>query len=669
MRYSVWDTEIRSNFDRRQLTHQQRSFLEGLLLCLEPGAYLSEHVSTANSTVVALTRAHQALDGHAAGGQPQLGLLKRCLRTAASTVAAGLPTHQVLGGGQQATQAHALLASVPALLTGTTSKATAATYAPQVHAHIGPVAAHIRAWVTSLWDGPALLPDVLARARGEVAALITLDGRDPRSLHVDLIRKGSRAVHDAASITAVLWPPLRSYRVAVVVEGARQLEHLDQLLSGARQSPLHAPRPITVGAKELTAYAAAITGPAVMVDLPVTAADPATAVVRARRQISEALDQYAAGQRLVDLSLGRRAVTAAADTRLEQHDLTSTSISIARPLTTHWPVSLRPALRSAHLAARLDAPMASSALAWSAIDSLGVESTQLELVAKACALHSIRQQLIGLYQTITGSALNHLRSAQMRLSHDTHALAKLERATRRTQGHNQPAARAAHTQLNERARQARQQLAPQEQAVRSLEQTVTSHAAVLRRVLLDGGDNDQPLQLSSRMLDVNGWLDVLLPPRPQTVRDVLDAQATIDALGQQAGGYAQDALTLWRARLADPKLLADWLQDQQDILHALLEWLYATRNSAIHRGQFTAPADAMTAHAARGVVDMLLEFLGNWHKIQYSQGVAESDALDVIRELANRKDTLTHHLNQEPSCRPLNLDSVTGPGADCWHRP
>ncbi|MFI6624297.1 hypothetical protein [Streptomyces sp. NPDC050528] len=424
-----------------------------------------------------------------------------------------------------------------------------------------------------------------------------------------------------------------------------------------------------MGAKELTAYAAAITGPAVMVDLPVTAGDPATAVARARRQISEALDQYAAGQRLVDLTVGRRAVTAAADTRLEQHNLTSASISIARPLTTHWPVSLRPALRSAHLAARLDAPMASSVLAWSAIDSLGVESTQLELVAKACALHSIRQQLIGLYQTVTDSALNHLRSAQMRLSHDRRALAKLERAMRHTQEHAQLAARAAHTLLTERARQTREQVVSQEQAVRALEQTVTSHAAVLRRVLLGGGDNDQPLNLSSWMLDVNGWLDVLLPPRPQTVRDVLDAQAAIDALGRQAGGYAQDALTLWRARLADPKLLAGWLKDQQDVLHALLEWLYATRNSAIHRGQFTAPADAMTAHAARGVVDMLLEFLGNWHKIQYSQGVAETDALDVIGELADRKDDLADHLDQAPLCHPLNLDSVTGPGVDCWNRP
>ncbi|MFJ8062543.1 hypothetical protein [Streptomyces sp. NPDC096142] len=668
MRYSVWDKEIRSNFDRRQLTRQQRSFLEGLLLCLEPGAYLSDHVSTANSTVVALTRAHQALAGHAAGGQPKLGLLNRCLTTAASTVAAGLPAHQALGGGQQATQAHALLASIPGLLTSATSKATAAAYAPRVQAYIAPTAAHIRSWVTSVWDGPVLPPDVLARARGEVAALIVLDGRDPRSLHVDLIRKGSRAVQDAVSITAVLWPPSRTYRVAGLVQGASQLEHLDQLLPGSRQSPLLASRPVTVGAQELTARAAAIKGPAVMIDLPVVAADAATAVVRARRQISEVLDQYAAGQRLVDLTLGPHTITVDDAGRRESHDLTSVSTSVARPLTTHWPVSLRPALRSAHLAARLDAPMASSVLAWSAIDSLDVESTQLDLVAKACALHSIRQLLIALYQTVTDSALNYLRSAQMRLANDTSDLAKLERAVGRTQTLEQLAARAAHAQLAEQARHARQQLAPQERAVRSLEQTVTSHAAVVRRVLLKDGDNGHPLRLTSWKLDVNGWLDVLLPARAQTGQDVRDAQAAIDALSRMAGGYAQDTLTLWHARLADPKLLSDWLQDQQDVLHALLEWLYATRNSAIHRGQFTAPADAMTAHAARGVVDMLLEFLGNWHKIQYSRGVAESDALSVIRDLANRKDSLTHHLAQAPSCHPLNLESVTGPGVDCWNR-
>ncbi|CAM5649691.1 hypothetical protein SPILM97S_06757 [Streptomyces pilosus] len=578
-----------------------------------------------------------------------------------------MPAHHALGSGQLAAQAQTLLTAIPGTLTGVTTQSTAATYAPQVHAFIAPIAAHIRTWVLPLWDGPDLPPDVLVRAWGEIAALVTLDGRDPRSLHTDLIRKGSKALHDAASLTAVLWPTPRTYRVAVVIEGAQQLEYLDQLLPAARQSPLHQPRPTTVGAKQLTAYAAALTGPAVMVDLPVRAADSATAATQARRSISEALDQYAAGQRLVDLILHPRAVTVADGTRQEQQDLITTSVSVARPLTTHWPVSLRPAMRSAHLAAKLDAPMASSALAWSAIDSLHVQPAQLDLVAKACALHSIRQQLIGLYQAVTRSALNHLRSTQMHLKLDRRSLGRLERSASSIQS-DQPAARAAREQLNGLIREARQRLTRQEQTVHTLEQTVTGHAAVLRRVLLGGGVDGQPLQLSSWTLDVNGWLDVLLPARPQTAQDVLDAQATLDALGQLAGGYAHDALTLWRARLADPQVLKAWLQDQQDVLHALLEWLYATRNSAIHQGQFTAPADAMTAHAARAVVDMLLEFLGNWHKSQYLQGAPESHALDVIVELADRKDRLGVHLTRATSCHSLNLDSITGPASDCWNR-
>lgn len=73
---------------------------------------------------------------------------------------------------------------------------------------------------------------------------------------------------------------------------------------------------------------------------------------------------------------------------------------------------------------------------------------------------------------------------------------------------------AQHAHLSERVRQACQGLARQEQAVRLLGQTGVSHAAVWRRVLLGGGAGGQPFQLSSRMLEVNGWLDILLLSRP-----------------------------------------------------------------------------------------------------------------------------------------------------------
>lgn len=44
-------------YDRAGLTHQQRTFIEGLLRSLELGTYLSEHVASASSVVLALTRA------------------------------------------------------------------------------------------------------------------------------------------------------------------------------------------------------------------------------------------------------------------------------------------------------------------------------------------------------------------------------------------------------------------------------------------------------------------------------------------------------------------------------------------------------------------------------------------------------------------------------------
>jgi hypothetical protein len=71
MRYKIWDPDALEIYDRASLTYQQRAFMEGLLRSLEVGTYLSEHVVSANSVVLALTRAHHALDEHARVDQPQ----------------------------------------------------------------------------------------------------------------------------------------------------------------------------------------------------------------------------------------------------------------------------------------------------------------------------------------------------------------------------------------------------------------------------------------------------------------------------------------------------------------------------------------------------------------------------------------------------------------------
>ena len=41
------------------------------------------------------------------------------------------------------------------------------------------------------------------------------------------------------------------------------------------------------------------------------------------------------------------------------------------------------------------------------------------------------------------------------------------------------------------------------------------------------------------------------------------------------------------------------------------------------------------AQAARGLVDMVLEFLGNWHKIERACGRRDNDAITVITQLAS----------------------------------
>jgi len=96
--------------------------------------------------------------------------------------------------------------------------------------------------------------------------------------------------------------------------------------------------------------------------------------------------------------------------------------------------------------------------------------------------------------------------------------------------------------------------------------------------------------------------------------------------------------------------------------------MYATRNMAFHNGKFAVPSDDLTAQAARGVVDMVLEFLGNWHKVERSAGLPDSDPMAVLEELAQRRDYLDSQLCAAQSCHALNIATISAPASDCWNR-
>lgn len=675
MRYTVWDPHSVHAFKEAGLTQQQRSLLEGLLRALEHGAYLSDHVSAANSAFLAVVRALEGLAGNAAG-QPRLSLTRTLLKTSLAGIATAGAAFTV-GGAADLAAARAVVQDAENRLDRHTTVQTKQAWVRQLQVHARSLEGAVRGWVSPLWEGAPLPAEVLAHARAELAVAVALADRDGRMLQEELLRLLSRGNLSGAALSTLLWPTPRDYRVAVLVEGTQQLEHLDLLLPTARQWPVagsvpyrdrHAPPGNVQGVRDAVALANQARRPGTVVEVRVSAADAATALRQGRRQISEALDQYAAAQRLVDFSLGSRSLVTDKDGVRYTGDPLVASVKSARPLTSHWPPALRPALRSAHLAAQAEAPMTSAALAWSAIDSLGLESADLDVLAKACALHTLRQQVVSLYHVLTESALARLKHARWELSEAERALRIAERAVERTRGLTSPVVQARSAELQRRADQQRAHTQQRAQAASQLEAEILPLVKDLQRFLFSSDLSAQPLQLTSRLLDLDSWQDLLLPLEPSADPGLAAAHAAATRFAVLSGGLAADSLALWRARLADPGALADWLNDQEGVFHGLLAWLYATRNLAFHSGQFTGTADTLTAHAARSVVDMALEFLGNWHQTQEQRGQQGTDALSVLRELALRKDNLVDRLGHAGSCRSVNIQSITMVDSDAFDR-
>ncbi|GHH48459.1 hypothetical protein [Lentzea cavernae] len=198
----------------------------------------------------------------------------------------------------------------------------------------------------------------------------------------------------------------------------------------------------------------------------------------------------------------------------------------------------------------------------------------------------------------------------------------------------------------------------------SLHVVVTTHDTELRKPL----DAHVPTTgVKHHLKSVDAWLDVLTPHnRPAAELDA--AQKALTALAESEGGLVQDLAELWRGRLADSKVLAAWLREQEDTAAALLEWLYVTRNLAFHAGRFASPADTLTAHAGQAVADLTLEFLGNWRTVERRQSRQETSAVEIYRRLAQRADQLVARLKRAGSVRRLSVEDISGPDEKWWSR-
>ncbi|MFE6447475.1 hypothetical protein [Nocardiopsis dassonvillei] len=541
----------------------------------------------------------------------------------------------------------------------------------EVKALLDPTALVARELLDRLWDDPVLPSDVAALIRNELAVLAVLEGRDGLSLRVDILGALVKKRMDVPTLTRVLWPNPIQLKVAVAVHGARHLQDLDQLLPGSQQWALTGSG-ASLGAhsnsalKGLVAAARAVVGPSVLVQIPVTSSDVRSAINVARRELSETLDQYVAGHRLLSLTLGPVGVAIDRTNQAVGYEERVAGAKEARPLTGHWSMPLRPALRMAHVANQVEAPMASTALVWSALETVGAKD--MVSVSKAIALHTTRQQIIGLYKTVANSAIARLAHARWRIDQAAAVLKRSERALVRTLGAVSKNAQRAAIHHEVTVAERKEKLAEAHRHESSLRHALLPAIETVQRNLLGGGDPDHPLAMSSWRLDINGFLDTVLPPRNAVSLNIADSRVAVEVLVHHAGGFAQEQWGIWRFRLADPIILADWLDHQQEIFHGLLKWMYANRNMAFHDGKFSAPADALTAQAARGVADIVLEFLGNWYKTEHAAGQSDSDPAVVIKTIAQRKDYLINELHDADSCHSLDVAEISSPNGDCWNR-
>ncbi|GAB2861102.1 hypothetical protein [Lentzea nigeriaca] len=394
MRYQYLDARLRQAFDDAGLDRGQRALLQGVLRALDPDAHLGEHVAGLNSAFLAVTRAQTALESHATEDQPRWNLLRRIVTTSLACMDAAAPAF-VHGGAKELAEAHQTLLDVDAAIAADGQKLDPRVTAAAAR-KLDPRAldSAVRQWITPLWTGVGL--PLRARMIAEVAVVVAVHGRDGRQLRSDLLRWLKKPGGDLGD---VLWPEARRHVVALVVRGARVLRHLDELLPQARQEPLHRNRlPKDDFLKD------AVEGSSVLVRLPVNAADAHTAALRGRRMLSEALDQYAAGERLTELNIAPLWQVSGPSGRVTRGTEHRRTVGNAYPLTAYWPADLRSAMRVANLARQIPAstaPMASAGLAWSALEATGLDPSKIPWLAKACALQMLRQHLVSLHVIVT----------------------------------------------------------------------------------------------------------------------------------------------------------------------------------------------------------------------------------------------------------------------------
>ena len=649
----------------------QRALLEAVLAASDPKAVLTRHASSEPTVVAAIARAHSSLESRARPGRAKPQPYET---HAFSLVEAALEALQAVRLHVPAGRLDGAVGALDSIKAGGPAGLRSPAACQAKAERVGIIRADVRAAVVDgfeeAWRGP-VAEDTGQRLALEIAALGIMEGRQHYLLSAEVRAALSKGSLEADRLLNVLLPAERDFRVAVVVEGTSRLDRLGGLMDPACAATGSSPGELPAGwgrgtsdLKKLGEMAKKASdarrewsrdqaGGQVLLTFSVHARDLGGAALLGRRRASESLDQYVAGQRTAEIRLRPETlVYDPASDRTLRLAVPALGTGPVRPLTTGWPQALRESLRTAHIARVIEAPRTAAGLCWAALEALEVKPESKDKLARALSLQAARQQVVDLHQRARTAVAAEVAAA--RAAHrDAQAMADgLETAARRaTRDHTAALAqKAAAARAAELGRGA------------ALEEARKAEAHLAALDAWTGVGDDGLLRKPDR------WLDAFAPPVGAEPALCAAAEA-VAALMVFLGGETAARLRWWRAMLTAPTSLAAWIQETANRFKRILDWLYVIRNTALHDGRFVSATDILDVHAGRALVDLTLEFLGNWyqHEAKGTSGQAALPAIDVIARLAARQEEVLGKLRGDTR-EGWHVTRLTSPTSTGWDR-
>ncbi|GAA0252475.1 hypothetical protein GCM10010492_61280 [Saccharothrix mutabilis subsp. mutabilis] len=659
MAYSGFDHRLLDAFRRAGVSWTRTYLVQRVLRAVSGTTLFSRHVSALAGMASELPRTRAVLENFADTSQPRVSLLRSLCEGTRAAVERGIARW---GPDPVLLEVRDVLDAVITVLDDQIRipmgrrRELAREAAGAVGALLPDVREFLESTFTVVWEGPESFNTVagLDLLSDELACLVAATDRDHDTLCRELADGVDRL--DARSVLDLLLPRPKRYRVAVVVHGATALSHLSVLDPTATSAALTEPERLGFGSpNRLRAFVREVPthGAACLASCQVDAVDAPSAGRAARRTMSELLDQYMAGHRLVTLSLGDDVLVSDVDRQVRHLPPRRTTVKRADPLVPGWPRTLRNGLRMAHVARVTEAPLPAAALAWAALEACGLENRGD--LAAALALQALRQQVVEAHQQLHQSATAVVRAARSRVEVVEQRSSALDRALEAC-----PSNHPDYAPLHARASHERAELAAARRRRRAAEADLTANLAVVNSYAKTDG--------FTRLHDLNTWVDLLLPPRPADPPALAAARDALTRVLEHTSPLAAQQVSDWSHRLADPAACGAWLRDSQQRIATFLDALYTARNLTFHSGQFRTEGDLVLGTGGSHVVDFSLEVLGNWYRNTPDPDTAPTT---IITELAQRQRSILARLRKR--AKPLftlDVARLTGPPpTDVWGRP